>query len=206
MFDTVTKVAGQVGGSALATVGIRAVEEPRYIRRALSGAVEIRRYGPRIAAQTTVAGDKQKALNTGFRRLASYIFGANHRRAEIAMTAPVGQHSAGDEIAMTAPVAQTGDDEQGWTVRFFMPSSWSMTTLPTPDDDTVQLVAVPAETVAVLRFTGDRGPNAVAERTAELLDILHDNGIQATGEPMAWFYDPPWTLPFARRNEVVVAI
>ena len=123
------------------------------------------------------------------------------------MTAPVGQaRSGGDDIAMTAPVAQTGSAEQGWTVRFFMPSKWSMETLPTPDDDTVRLVHVPAETVAVLRFTGDRSAPAVAARTEELMNTLRDNGIEPAGEPTSWFYDPPWTLPFLRRNEVTVAI
>ena len=112
----------------------------------------------------------------------------------------------GDDIAMTAPVAQTGSAEQGWTVRFFMPSKWSMETLPTPDDDTVRLVHVPAETVAVLRFTGDRSAPAVAARTEGLMNTLRDNGIEPAGEPTSWFYDPPWTLPFLRRNEVTVAI
>lgn len=133
MFQKVTKVVGQVAESALSIAGIRTVEEPHYIKRSLTEAVEIREYGPRIAAETTVSGEKQGALNTGFRRLAGYIFGGNHREAEIAMTAPVGQaRSGGDDIAMTAPVAQTGSAEQGWTVRFFMPSKWSMETLPTP--------------------------------------------------------------------------
>ena len=81
-----------------------------------------------------------------------------------------------------------------------------METLPTPDDDDVALVTVPGETVAVLRFTGDRGPAAVASRTAELLDALHAAGIEPAGEPVAWFYDPPWTLPFRRRNEIAIPV
>lgn len=206
MFQKITKVAGQVAESVLSIAGIRTVEEPHYIKRSLTDAVEIREYGPRIAAETTVTGDKQRALSTGFRRLAGYIFGGNHRDAEIAMTAPVGQARSGDDIAMTAPVAQTGSAADGWTVRFFMPSKWSMQTLPTPDDDNVRLVEVPAEAVAVLRFTGDRGAQAVAARTEELLSTLRDRGIEPAGEPMSWFYDPPWTLPFLRRNEVIVAV
>ena len=207
MFHQLTKVTGQIVESALSTVGVRTVEEPHYIRRSLTDAVEIREYGPRIAAETTVSGEKQSALTTGFRRLAGYIFGGNHRDTQIAMTAPVGQQrTGGDDIAMTAPVAQSGSDEDGWTVRFFMPSKWSMETLPSPDDEHVRLVTVPAQTVAVLRFTGDRGPEAVAARTGELLEVLRDSDIEPVGEPAAWFYDPPWTLPFTRRNEVVIQI
>ncbi|MGU3650576.1 SOUL family heme-binding protein [Mycolicibacterium sp. A43C] len=200
------KLAGQIVESVPAVVGVRTVEEPHYISRALTGNVEIRRYGRRIAAQTTVTGDRERALNAGFRKLAAYIFGGNQRRAEIAMTAPVSQQGSSQEIAMTAPVSQQGNAEEGWTIRFFMPSEWTLETLPEPDDSDVDLVSVPPETVAVIRFTGDRSPAAVAQQTADLLDTLASNGIEPAGEPVAWFYDPPWTLPFRRRNEVVVPI
>ena len=203
--NRIVKFAAQIGESALSIVGIRTVEEPHSIRRQLTDRVEIRQYGPRIAAETTVAGEKQRALSAGFRRLAGYIFGGNHHDTSIAMTAPVSQ-SRSDEIAMTAPVSQTGSAEDGWTVRFYMPSKWSMETLPTPDDGEVRLVPVPAETVAVLRFSGDRGPAAVADRTAELRKTLDDNNITPVGDAVAWFYDPPWTLPFRRRNEIAIPI
>ena len=210
MLNRIVKLAGQIGESTLSVVGIRSVEEPHHIRRELTDNVEIRRYGPRIAAETTVEGDRQRALTTGFRRLAGYIFGGNHRDAEIAMTAPVVQQPSsgegGEDIAMTAPVSQTGGVEEGWTVRFYMPSKWSMETLPAPDNDDVRLVPVPPETVAVLRFSGDRGPQAVADHTDQLLKTLRDNDIKPTGQAVAWFYDPPWTLPFRRRNEIAVAI
>ena len=205
--NRIVKFAGQVAESAASVVGIRSVEEPHHIRRPLTGDVEIRQYGPRIAAETTVDGDKQRALSTGFRRLAGYIFGGNHRDAQIAMTAPVVQQpSGGADIAMTAPVSQTGSADEGWTVRFYMPSKWSMETLPAPDNDDVRLVPVPSETVAVLKFSGDRGQQAVAACTDRLMKTLRDNDIEPTGQAVAWFYDPPWTLPFRRRNEVAVAI
>lgn len=183
----------------LATVGIRVgTEEPHHLSTPLTARVQLRRYGPRIAAETTVDADEERARNIGFRRLAGYIFGANHRSESIAMTAPVAQ---GDTIAMTAPVAQSRS-----TIRFYMPSKWTRDTLPAPDDDRVRLVKVPGETVAVLRFSGDRSPRAVATHTAELLDTLRANDIEVTGEPQAWFYDPPWTLPLRRRNEIAVTV
>lgn len=201
-----TKIPGQIAESVLSIVGIRfGTEEPHFLRRPLTDTVEIRQYGPRIAAETTVAADEDRARNIGFRRLAGYIFGGNHRSEEISMTAPVGQQG-GDEIAMTAPVAQSRTDNRQWTIRFYMPSKWTMDTLPQPDDDNVKLVTVPGETVAVLRFSGDRSPDAVAARRAELLKTLSGNGIQTAGEPVAWFYDPPWTLPFRRRNEIAVPV
>jgi hypothetical protein len=183
----------------------RGTEEPHYLASKLTDRVELRRYGPRIAAETTVVGDENRARSIGFRRLASYIFGANHRDETIAMTAPVSQQS-GDTIAMTAPVAQSAGAERGWAIRFFMPAKWTMETLPAPNDDRVRLVTVPPATVAVLRFSGDRSPKAVSARTGGLLTILRDKGIQPTGDPEAWFYDPPWTVPMRRRNEITVAV
>ncbi len=173
-------------------VGIRVgTEEPHYVAEPLTNRVEIRRYGPRIAAETTVFADDEAARSTGFRRLAGYIFGKNQ------------QHT---KIAMTAPVAQSSGAGGGSAIRFFMPSKWSLQTLPQPDADDVSLVEVPAETLAVLRFSGDRGPDAISSRTSELLQALQDNGLETKGEVVAWFYDPPWTIPWRRRNEVAVPI
>ncbi len=206
---TPIKLAEQIIESLLAVVGIRVgTEEPNYTRRQLTDTVEIRRYGPRIAAETTVVDDENRARNVGFRRLAGYIFGGNRRDQTISMTAPVSQHSTrgGRQIAMTAPVVQATGGDSGWVIRFFMPANWTMETLPTPSDDQVRLVTVPPETVAVLRFSGDRSPKAVAARTDELLKVLQDKGVEPTGEAEAWFYDPPWTLPARRRNEIAIPV
>lgn len=202
----IVKIPVQIIESVLLIAGIRiGTEEPHYVATKLTDRVEIRQYGPRIAAETTVTADDERARNIGFRRLASYIFGANHRNESISMTAPVSQQ-AGDAISMTAPVAQSRNARGESTIRFFMPSKWTMETLPTPDDDNVTLVDVPAQTYAVLRFTGDRSPDAVAARTDELLDVIRDHDIEATGQAVAWFFDPPWTLPFLRRNEIALPV
>lgn len=203
----VTKQLIEAGGSI---VGVRhGTEEPAYTVEQRTDGVEIRRYGPRIAAETTVKAGEEAARNKGFRRLAGYIFGGNHSGTKIAMTAPVAQQSGsgpGETIAMTAPVAQqpTGKDE--WVIRFFMPADKTMESLPQPDNPDVRLVTVPAETVAVLRFTGSRSRNAIAAQTADLMRTLADAGFEPTGRPAAWFYDPPWTVPMLRRNEVAVPV
>jgi hypothetical protein len=211
MLSTVVSAGKQVVESVLSIVGIRVgTEEPEHTSTPLTDRVEIRTYGPRIAAETTVAADEDAARNEGFRRLAGYIFGKNAGDDKIAMTAPVAQASAsGTRIAMTAPVAQSAeptDVGEGWTIRFFMPSKCTMATLPTPTDDRVRLTEVPGETVAVLTFSGDRSPEAIANYSSRLLDTLRDKNIEVRGDVAAWFYDPPWTLPFRRRNEVVVPV
>jgi SOUL heme-binding protein len=197
----------ELGGSV---VGARhGTEEPHYtVEQQIPGA-EIRRYGPRIAAETAVAASQEAARNVGFRRLARYIFGANHAAAKIAMTAPVAQQPGsthGEKIAMTAPVSQRARADGEWVIRFFMPADKTMESLPEPDDDAVKLVTVAPETVAVRHFTGSRSQRAIAAQTDELMRALRDNGFEPTGTAAAWFYDPPWTVPMLRRNEIVVAV
>ena len=206
MLNKIAGAVAQVAEAGGSIVGIRhGTEEPAYtIEREIDG-VEIRRFGPRIAAETSVATDEEAARNEGFRRLARYIFGANSGSDKIAMTAPVAQQQS-EKIAMTAPVATQRGSADDWVIRFFMPSKYTMDTLPKPKDDRVRLVEVPGETVAVLRYNGSYSPEAVAAHTTQLLETLNRNNIEAVGDPLSWFYDPPWTVPFRRRNEVVVGV
>jgi hypothetical protein len=207
MITRLLKLPLNIGESALSVLGVRVgTEEPPHTVRKLGDGVEIRTYHRRIAAETTVTDTEEGARNAGFRRLAGYIFGRNHGGTTIAMTAPVAQQSGGTTIAMTAPVAQSAGSDGEWVIRFFMPSALAMADLPAPDDDRVRLVEVPAETVAVLRFSGDRGAKAVADHTQRLRNTLRAHGFEADGEAVSWFYDPPWTLPFLRRNEVALPL
>ena len=188
-------------------VGIRSgTPEPRYQLLANVGQVQIRQYEPRIAASTTVAADEIAARSTGFRRLAAYIFGANTAAASIEMTAPVAQAPAGHEIAMTAPVVQQRDGTGAWEIQFIMPAQYTMQTLPRPKDPSIRIVALPKQDFAVYRFSGAR--DAAAERQARqiLLAALRPTDWRPEGEPISWFYDPPWTLPWFRRNEVAVSV
>lgn len=189
-------------------VGVRAgTEQPRYTVVEQVGAVEIRHYGPRIAAEARVTGSAMEARNQGFRKVAGYIFGGNTARSSIAMTAPVTQSRSGrsETIAMTAPVVQTADGG-GWRVQFIMPAKHTRQTLPAPSDPDVRLVDLPAQDYAVLRFSGSRSGEAVSKRTKELEQALADKTWSVTGEPVAWFYDPPWTPSFLRRNEVAAPV
>ena len=201
----ITGALGQISEAGGSIVGIRHTEEPPFtVQRTIDG-VEIRRYGPRLAAETVIDADEEPARNEGFRRLARYIFGGNTAKTKIAMTAPVAQQQ-GEKIAMTAPVAaQRGQGDQ-WVIRFFMPAGHTLDSLPTPNDERVRLVEVPAETVAALRFSGLATPSVVAARSKELLATLRTQGLTTTSDPVTWFYDPPWTIPFRRRNEVAASL
>jgi hypothetical protein len=213
MKTPIIALAAALMASACSTVGVRSgTEEPAFTEVARVGDVEIRTYGERIAAQTVVTGSSEAARNRGFQRLAGYIFGGNTARSSIAMTAPVAQAPDGpapgrsQSIAMTAPVAQGATGQDRWTIQFFMPSGYTMASLPVPRDPAVVLAVVPAETYAVLRFSGLGSARIVAEKQAELEAALTGSQWVSAGDPVAWFYDPPWTLPPLRRNEVAVRV
>jgi hypothetical protein len=189
--------------------GIRSgTEEPSYRLLAMADGVEIREYAPRIAAETLVQGDADSVRNEGFRRLAGYIFGDNRSQTKIAMTAPVAQASAekSEKIAMTAPVAQDRDPSGLWRIRFFAPAAMTLETMPVPNDARVTITQLPAQTYAVRRFTGDRSSEAVAPQETLLRESLAKQPWNSAGDALAWFYDPPWTLPFLRRNEVAIPV
>ncbi len=195
------------------TGSLMATEEPKFESLRKEDNVEIRLYAPLIVAETVVDGDMDSATSQGFRRIASYIFGDN---ARIAMTAPVVAEPQGksEKIAMTAPVSIEPQGEDGkrmagaqrWRIHFVMPSQYTMATLPKPLDPQVTLREIPARTYAALTYTGFNGENAVQEKTDELLDWLKAQSIETVGKPQLARYNPPWTLPFLRRNEILQEI
>ena len=138
--------------------------------------------------------------------LAGYIFGGNVKKQSIAMTAPVVQAAAKSEkIAMTAPVLQSGQPG-GWTVRFVMPSGYTLASLPTPNDVRVRLIPVPPARVAVVRFSGLAGEDDIATQTNLLNDFVTRSQFAQIGRPALARYNPPWTPWFMRRNEIMVTV
>jgi hypothetical protein len=184
-----------------------AVEETSFHTVLADGAFEVRDYPAQIVAEVTVTGDQNTAASRGFRLLAAYIFGGNHGRESIAMTAPVALKPAGDKIPMTAPVSQTrAGPDQTWVVRFTMPRAYHLASLPRPNDAQVQLRELPPSRQAVLRFSGWALEGAVKARTAELLADADARHLKIIGPVTLAQYDPPWTLWFMRRNEVMAPV
>ena len=194
--------------AACSLFGVRdGYEQPRYeVVETLEQDVEIRRYAPRLAAEATVeTDDLDKGTNAAFRLLFDYISGANLPQAEIAMTAPVAVAEEGAKIAMTAPVETKAAGEKV-TMRFFLPSSFSAETAPQPSDPRVRLVTLPEETVAALRYSGLRDEEREVEKDGVLRAVLAGSQWRPDGEALAYYYDPPWTLPWLRRNEAIVPV
>ena len=107
---------------------------------------------------------------------------------------------------MTAPVATQSSGGGQWVIRFFMPSEYTAATLPVPNDSAIRITTIPPETVAVIRFSGSRSAAAVEKKRAELRAALAQTRWVANGDPVDLFYDPPWTMPALRRNEVSVSV
>ena len=164
------------------------VEEPSWVLVSELEDVEIRRYQPVIQARTSIAHKGQ--TTNGFRTLADYIFGAN---------------SQDQAIAMTAPVEEVLSEEDPY-MAFTMPSQYRLEDLPEPDDGNVTLHPVPLRTVAAVRFSGWARGSVVATKTRLLLDTLEGSEWVPVGSPSLNQYNPPWTPPWMRRNEVMVAV
>jgi hypothetical protein len=199
-FLTVLVITTLLGSAAMA------VETPDYKVVQHEGAFEVRDYPSLVVAEVTVEGDQKDAARKGFRILAGYIFGGNRQRRKVAMTAPVTQQASSEKIAMTAPVEQTRDTTGAWVIRFTMPSTWTLQTLPVPDDARVQLRQTRPARFAVLRFSGLARPEDVRARSEELRALVKSHGLHATGPISLAQYNPPWTMWFMRRNEVMVKV
>lgn len=183
--------------------GSAAAPEPKYTVVSSDGAFEIRDY-PVLAVAATPMSDGQRA---SFGRLFDYISGENTGATKIAMTAPVLQSvEAGTEIAMTAPVLQSfGADGQREMV-FVLTDEFTADTAPEPKNPQVRIAEVPARRVAVLRFSGSFSDAAIAENTTVLQGWMTGQGLSPAGAPESAGYNPPWTLPPFRRNEVLIPI
>ena len=180
------------------------VEKPKYKVVSSHQNIEIRDYPPMIVAETDVVGERDKAIREGFGIIADYIFGNNLIGEKVAMTAPVTQQTS-KKIAMTAPVIQQGGGE-AWQVRFIMPASYTLDTLPKPKNPAVVLKEVKAKRFAVIRFSGMAGERSLKRHTDQLNAFLQSQKINAQSSPTYAFYNPPWTLPFLRRNEVMIEV
>ena len=164
------------------------VEEPEWYLIDTLENVEVRQYAPSIEARTVL--DSSSETSTGFRRLAGFIFGGNDKAEKIAMTAPV-QETLQD----AAPV-----------MAFTLPRGYDMEALPEPDDDRVEIVEVPARTVAVIGFSGWATRGKVTRYATTLLETLDRHDLAPVGGTILNQYNPPWTPPFLRRNEIAVEV
>lgn len=198
-----------------------AIEEPKYDVVLTEGQYELRQYAPMLIAETVVEGDMDEASNKGFRLIADFIFGNNQvagaASEKIAMTAPVTVEPQSAKISMTAPVtvepqhAGTHADvnmqtAQQWRINFVMPSRYTLATIPKPNNRVVTLKEVPSKSFVVLKYSGFNTVARVQSKTQEAVAWAVQKHLKVIGTPQLSRYDPPWTLPMFRRNEIMIEV
>lgn len=194
--------------AALITITVgnaMAAEEALYSVSVQQDKFEIRDYEPSIVAEVVVNDSFEDASGAAFRKLFNYISGDNTGRSKIAMTSPVTQKQESEKIAMTSPVGQRKSD-QGWVISFMMPDSYTMDTIPLPDDPSVVLREIPAYRAAAIRYSGRWSEKAYRKQLSLLLQWIEEKNLEITGEPIWARYNAPFTPWFMRRNEILIAV
>ena len=192
--------------SACGLFGVSNVKEAKFDSVLVDNDFSVRQYAPAMLAQVSLVANRYEDVsNTGFRSLFRYIDGNNRQQKKIAMTTPVVSQSA-EKIAMTSPVVVTSTGQQRYTMSFFLPRQYTAANAPLPLDSKVKLVARPAMKMAVIRFSGSVTGARISLMTQRLRDWMKPRGYQAVGRPQVALYNPPWTLPPLKRNEVLIPI
>jgi hypothetical protein len=186
-----------------------AIEEPKFNLIEKESSFELRAYQPKIIAEVHVEGDMAESSKKGFRLIADFIFGNNATQSgksvKISMTAPVSVTEEFKKIPMTAPVG-IQKAMNGWKVYFVMPSQYTLDTLPAPNDARVTIKPVPAKRFAVISFSGLVDEDKMAKKVKELNNWIVNKNLKPINSPELARYNPPWTLPFLRRNEVMIEV
>lgn len=181
------------------------IEQPKYEVLEKNDTYEVREYGKYIVAETEVDESYDTATNSGFMLVADYIFGNNTAKEKIAMTSPVVQEES-QKIAMTTPVIQESRGASTYVIQFVLPSKYQMEDLPEPNNKNVKLREVDGRKLAVHRFNWFTPLKRVTNKKEMLVNELKANKIEVVGDPILARYNPPWTPPFMRRNEIWVEI
>ncbi len=207
MFKKIYSAGLAICLSSCSVIGIDSTPQAKYQNIQKDKGFSIRVYEPVVEAQITVADkDYKSAVNKGFMQLFKYITGANTVNQKISMTAPVLTEQQSQNIAMTAPVLISDSDDNAWTIAFVMPADMTIKNAPKPTNENIKLVEKPQNKVAVIQFSGFLDKQSIESNTNKLNNWIKDNNLKVIGEPQAAGYNPPWTIPFLRTNEVMVAV
>lgn len=182
--------------------GAKAAPEPEFTQISKEAPFEIREYPELVLVKTSMTTEEDDA----FMRLFRYISGANEGEREIAMTAPVLENPTGTEIAMTAPVLQNSALGEPTEMAFILTADFTADTAPIPTDPAVKLGVIPSRRVAVVTFNGRANAEDFADNRDKLQAWMKAGGLTAAGPAELAQYNPPWTVPALRRNEVLIPL
>ncbi|WP_153558082.1 SOUL family heme-binding protein [Roseimaritima sediminicola] len=180
-----------IGACAWAQTEREGYESAGYKVIESDGAIEIREYPDLMLAATDSKSDATDR-DGSFMRLFQYISGANEAEQKIAMTTPVfmegelGQSSGSMGFVMPAEVAAQGP--------------------PDPNNDQVKLRKRKGGRFAVIRFSGRLDAELAKKQEAKLRQWMKSRELQAEPSAEAAGYDPPFTPPQQRRNEILIRV
>lgn len=180
----------------LTTTGFAmAYEEPKYKIIKTYQEFEIRKYDDRLAVEIEYSNE-----DSGFRYLFKYIAGANTNSDKIKMTVPVTQSV---KIDMTTPVTQSVKNGK-MLMQFFLPSKFTLENAPQPTDKRVNLVVIKGGYYAVIKYSGRLTNQNYQKHYKKLENYLNNNEIDFIKPGIRATYNGPFTLPFLRRNEIMM--
>ena len=149
-----------------------------------SGNFEVRQYPPLVIAETSMTGGD----NNSFGRLFRFITGGN---------------AANQKISMTTPVFMSGVATNS-KMAFVLPSKIEPSAVPQPSDGAVTIRKIEGGHFCVYRYSGGRSGTKESDAIEQLRSWMQSQNLPAQSEPIFAFFDPPWTPPFLRRNEVMI--
>ena len=176
--------------SGCSVFGHSGVEIAPYEVLEKEDALELRQY-ERLVLVTTAMPTGMNEQSDPFYKLFDYISGKNELTKEIPMTAPVFMDQA---------------DETTESMSFVLPESFSIETAPIPEDPAVKLEEIVNYTVAAITFSGSLNQATINTHKIILEDWIARKGFEKRGAAKAAGYNPPFTIPALRRNEVLIPV
>jgi DNA gyrase inhibitor GyrI len=194
---TKSSIALAIGGALLFTVlfscsgplGRGGYESAPYKTVSTDGAFEIRDY-PEIVVATATMKKGNNNQNSGFMSLFRYISGKNETEQKIAMTTPV--------------FSKTGDDLQ--EMSFVLPEEVAKDGAPKANNNNIAVSKRQAGRFAVYRYSGRWTEARDKEARQTLAKWIDEQNLTLMSVMEKASYDPPFTPPFMRRNEILVRI
>lgn len=185
-YRTILTVAIFLAGAGCSAVRA-GYESAAYTVVRKDGRFEIRDYPALTIVETPMVKD---GADGSFGRLFGFISGRNEGQQKISMTTPVFMADGGANRTMA----------------FVMPAGMKADAVPRPADGSLVVRELPAGRFAVMRFSGWRSDRREGEVLDELRKWMAGQGLASTASPVYGYFDPPWTPPFMRRNEVMLRI
>ena len=151
---------------------------------------EIRLYPSATMATISMDAKSYKELSSsGFRKLASFIFGGNQSNKSIAMTSPVHMDINNSQSSMS----------------FVMPSEYTKDNLPKPNDSSITIETTAEEYVAAIQFGGYANDDEIKKYATKLENALKANEIEYYGNFRFLGYNAPYQF-WNRKNEIIVSV